>query len=49
LTEGIDFGMSLAELLVPALADDNAIANDDGPDHRIGLNPPAAACGEFEC
>jgi len=38
----------LAELFVPALADDPAVADDDGADQRIGLDPTAAALGEFE-
>ena len=45
LQESIDLGVRLAKLFVPTFANYASIANDDRPDQRIGLNPPAAALG----
>ena len=48
MTESIDLGVVLAEILVPPLADNPVVANDDGPDQRVRLDPAAATFGKFE-
>ena len=44
----MDFCVRLSELLVPAFADDGAIANHDRTDERIRFDVAAASLGEFE-
>ena len=44
----VHLGVRLAAALVPALADDLAVAHDDGADERIRIRRPAPALGELE-
>src|SRR5262249_53985691 len=48
LPEGIDLGVSLAELLVPAFADDHPVPDHHGPDQRVRLDRSAAPFGQLE-
>src|SRR5262249_20271241 len=48
LGESTNLRMRSAELLVPAFADDGAVAHKHSSDEWIGLDRPAAALGEFD-
>ena len=48
LLERDDLGVRPARALVPALADDLAVADDDGADDRVRVRRAAAALGELE-
>ena len=45
--QGVDLGMRLAILLVPAFADNLAFAHQDGAHERVRLDIPAAALREL--
>lgn len=45
--DGVDLGVSLSILSVPALGEETAVGtNDDGSDHRVGGDAATAALGE---
>ena len=46
--QGLDLGMRAAESLMPAFADDFAVANDDAADHRVRLDVSLATRRQFE-
>ena len=46
--ERLDLGMCRAELPMPAFADHFVLAGDHAADHRIGLDEPFTAAGQFE-
>ncbi len=46
--QGFDFRVRAAKFVMPTFADHGAIADDDAADHRVRLDVPLAARGEFQ-